>query len=234
MTFPWTRHSGKVAYKKSGFVRKVANKIDEEAPDLVLLTGDFILGRESNALYLSPLKDIGQKYPTFAVTGNHEFDLAFAGDLDYKDKTATLRKLFNQWEISILDNQTKKITLGEGTINIAGVPDLWTNKANLDVINNFIDPRYPKILLSHNPDIILDKESENFDLILSGHTHNGQIRLPFIGNIPSMPTKLGRAFSAGLFKLKNGYLYITAGLGETGPRARLFNRPELTVLKINL
>lgn len=221
-------------YKKMGFIRRVAEKIDAQSPDLILLGGDLILGKEKNAQYLLPLNDIARKYPIFAVTGNHEFDLSFPGDPDYKDKTSTLRKLFKEWGISILDNQIQKIVLEEGTFSVAGVPDIWTGKANLGIINNFIDPRYPKILLSHNPDIILDRQAKNFDLILSGHTHNGQIRLPFIGSIASLPTKLGRAFDAGLFKLKNGYLYITAGLGEAGPRARLFNRPELVVINLDL
>jgi predicted MPP superfamily phosphohydrolase len=221
-------------YKKFGFVQRVVKKIDENAPDLVLFAGDFILGEERNTNYLSPLAPLGKRYPSFAVTGNHEFDLAFAIDPDYNYKTATLRRLFNKWGIIILDNQTRKISIKNNTFNIGGAPDLWTGKADLTVINKFIDPRYPKILLCHNPDIILENGAENFDLILSGHTHNGQIRLPLLENIPSLPTKLGRLFSAGLFKLKNGYLYITAGLSETGPRARLFNRPELTIINLDL
>ncbi len=222
------------AYKKNFFVQRVVNKTIAENPDLVLLDGDYILGKGENARFLAPLKELAAKYPTFAVTGNHEFNLAKENRSKFQDRTATLRVLFEEWGIKILDNESKTLHLQNSIINLVGLPDIWTGKADLITAARNIDPRQPTILLCHNPDIILDKNAENFDLVLSGHTHAGQIRLPWIGAVPSLPTELGKKFTQGLFKLKNGYLYITAGLGETGPRARLMSPPELSIINLDL
>ena len=221
-------------YKKNLFVEKAVNKIIDQKPDLVLIAGDFIMGKETNAQYLYPLKNLAEKYPVFAVTGNHEFNIGKPNDPHYNDRSGLLRKLFNDWNIFILDNATKKITTEQGSLNITGLPDIWTGQVDFNAAELNLDPRLPKILLVHNPDIILDEHAENYDLVLAAHTHAGQIRLPFIGSLPPLPTKLGRAFDQGLFQLKNNFLYITGGLGETGPRARLLNPPEITIINLDL
>ncbi|MBT7348142.1 metallophosphoesterase [Candidatus Falkowbacteria bacterium] len=221
-------------YKKSFFINRVVKKIDNYEPDLILLGGDYILGKEKYAYYLQPLEKLSKKYPIFAVTGNHEFGLAYEGAPRHKDKTKTLRELFKKWNIEILDNKTAKISVDKNDFNLTGIPDIWTQKDNLHVAKYNLDPRTPNILLCHNPDIILDKESEIFDLILSGHTHGGQIRLPWLGSVPSLPTELGRPFDKGLFKIKQTVLYISSGLGETGTRARLFDPPEINIITLDL
>ena len=147
-------------------------------------------------------------------------------------KTKTLRELFNAWGIPILDNETLLLELNNQRINVAGVADLWTGKDDLPLVISKMEKNYPSILISHNPDIILREGHENFDLILSGYTHAGQIRLPYIGSVPNIPDELGRAYDMGLFKLKNGYLYISRGLGESGTRARLFSPPELSIITV--
>jgi predicted MPP superfamily phosphohydrolase len=96
-----------------------------------------------------------------------------------------------------------------------------------------IDATAPQIVLSHTPDIIL-KNIASADLILSGHTHGGQIRLPGIGAIPEIPTFLGRQYDEGLFNLGDQQLFITRGVGESGTRARLFCPPEISILTIDL
>jgi len=93
----------------------------------------------------------------------------------------------------------------------------------------------PKILLAHSPDIVDDLDKKNIpDLILSGHAHCGQIRLPVIGALPFIiPTKHGKSMNRHLYNLENTKIFVTCGVGEVGTRARLFNPPEVVVLKIN-
>ena len=87
--------------------------------------------------------------------------------------------------------------------------------------------------MSHNPDAVLSEITvEKADLVLSGHTHGGQIRLPWLGSISGMPNILGREYDLGLFDYQGTNLLISAGLGETGPRARLFNPPEIILLNL--
>jgi predicted MPP superfamily phosphohydrolase len=94
---------------------------------------------------------------------------------------------------------------------------------------------HPLILLSHNPDVILRDEHKRAALIISGHTHGGQFRLPLIGAIAPIPNELGRRYDRGIFTLDNGViLAITQGMGETMARARIFCPPEILMLKINL
>lgn len=221
-------------YKQEKYLTKVVDKIIELKPDAVLLGGDFIQDKEFEAKYLSPLKNLADKFPIFAVTGNHEFKVGHENDSHYTDKTGLLRKLFNEWNIPILDNANRILTIGGSNIAICGIEDIWTGRANLTEAEANITAAIPKILLVHNPDVILDKQSADFNLILSGHTHAGQFRLPWIGPIVPIPDKLGRAYDYGLFKRQNNYLYISSGLGETGARARLFSEPEIAVINLNL
>lgn len=221
-------------YKKDRFMEKIVKKIKAEQPDLIIFGGDYILGREKESLHLEPLKQLAFLYPMYAVTGNHEFNQGHFGDTDYADRTATIRKMFADWGIKFLDNSHEKITLHGKTFELAGIEDLWTKKADLRKTEINIDQALPKILVSHNPDVILDPESKKFDLILSGHTHAGQIRLPLIGSVPNIPTQLGRKYDYGLYNLGLNSLYISSGLGESGVRARLLAPPEIAIINLDL
>lgn len=221
-------------YKKTAYLKKVMAEVEKNNPDLILFGGDYIYWEEQEAQFLNPLKTWANKFHMYAVTGNHEFQNGKYGDIGSKDQTNLLRFLFNDWNIKILDNETTEIEIDGHKINISGIEDLWTERANLISALDQINPDETKILISHNPDIILDEKHKEFDLILSGHTHAGQIRLPWLGSVPKIPTALGRDYDYGLFKLKNGQLYISAGLGESGVRARFFNPPELTIINLDL
>lgn len=221
-------------YKQENYVEKVVKKTLAEKPDLILLGGDFLYNEEQEAQYLIPLKQLADNFPIFAVTGNHEFNTGKYGDENLSDRTNLLRQLFAEWKIQILDTQMVPLTIQNKKIDLYGVEDLWTGQANLKELIDYVTPNRPNILLSHNPDIILDQLHAQFDLTISGHTHGGQIRLPFIGSILGVPTQLGRKYDKGLFKFDNNYLYISAGLGESGVRARFFNPPELSIINLDL
>lgn len=222
-------------YKKTFFVKQIVKNVIKQKPDVVLLGGDYILGGDgSNAKYLAPLKDLSARYPVYAVTGNHEYHLADENDPHQIDRTAVLRALFENLNIKILENKTAVLNIAGNKFNLTGLPEIWTHKANFQIAAINQDPRLLSILLVHNPEIILNENAEKYELVVAGHTHGGQIRLPFIGSLAPLPTKLGRYFDQGLFSTKNGYLYISSGLGESGARARLFDPPEISILTIDL
>lgn len=233
-------HAG--GYKKTAYFEKVAQKIIDLNPDIIVLTGDYILGDENNVYYLKGLASATKIFPTYAVTGNHEYAIGTKQDFynnKFIDKTTPLRKIFQELKIDLLENNGRLINHPKGQFYLAGLSEIWMQPNNLDqqlnTLFNKTSNQIPKILLSHNPEIILATQADEFNLILSGHTHGGQIRLPLIGSIASIPTQMGRKYDQGLFKLNtNSFLYVNRGIGEVGPRARLFCRPEITLFEINL
>jgi hypothetical protein len=229
-------HAG--PYKKTAYFKKVANKINDLKPDLIIFTGDYIFNNEKDGRYLTAFADLAKNYPIYAVTGNHEFGQGSPTD-KIKDKSATVKKVFDEIGINLIDNKNQEIEVKGKKIMLAGLQDIWSqpNKVEsvLSDLTKNIENTEPKILLAHNPDAILIPESQKFDIILSGHTHAGQIRLPLIGEIVVLPTSLGRNYDYGLIKTgDNRWLNITAGIGEAGPRARLLNRPEIVLITLDL
>lgn len=239
-------------YKGQRFVRRVVAKVNEINPDLVLLAGDYVYYESDPLDSLQPLKDLHPRYGVFGVLGNHEYGcyqhspLSLKGGWTGADHSLPIRRALERSNVTVLRNEWREITLEskEGTegkereegkkfLYVSGVDDTCSKR---DAIKSAL-PDYrtksPLILISHSPDIILDGDAKRFNLIVAGHTHAGQIRLPFIGPLTSLPTELGRAYDQGLFSVdKNTTLAITRGIGESGPRARLFAPPEILVLRV--
>lgn len=208
-------------YKKEAWVRKVVERLNQTDVDMVLIAGDHVFSRTEQMEMLAPLADL--RWPTYVVMGNH--------DQEYADVDAIATQL-EAWGIQVLRNQSTVVTFPDGgQVNLAGVDDVWFSFDPVQALQD-IQEDLPTILITHNPDYILDPTSEHADLVVAGHTHCGQIRLPWIGAVPPLPTTLGRAWDCGLFSYTGGQLWITPGVGETGPRARLFNPPQIDVLTL--
>jgi predicted MPP superfamily phosphohydrolase len=115
---------------------------------------------------------------------------------------------------------------------LAGLNDLWNGPEPAETLSG-CSAEDTILLMSHSPDAILFDASRAADLLVAAHTHGGQIRLPFLGPAAFVPTVLSKKYSQGLFNLAGTETFITSGLGETGPRARFFNPPEIAVLELN-
>lgn len=226
-------------YKGQAYMERVVRKTNDLLPDIVLLAGDFVLSdhigsAELNAL--EPLKDIHSTYGTYAILGNHDHDvhrMFFHIPYTPQDQSQYLLAALHSFGITTLRNSNIKVNLGTETIAIAGIDDITAGDSDLDLALKNIDPDMPLILMAHNPDVILDTLSAKANLIVAGHTHGGQIRLPFYGPIAALPTKLGRKYDQGVFPIDdNTTLAITRGIGESGPRARLFAWPEIMQLTL--
>ncbi|MFC1787645.1 metallophosphoesterase [Patescibacteria group bacterium] len=211
-------------YKKTAWIKKIVKKINTQEPDLILLGGDFVSTDPKEVDYLTPLIDLQSKYGVFAVTGNHEYET--------ESVTETVAKL-ESLGIVVLRNQNISLKINGQVLNLVGIDDLWF-EGDLDQALQDIVKDQATLLVSHNPDIVLYPKITSVDLIFSGHTHGGQIRLPLIGAVARPPTILGRGSDQGLIKDKNRPIIISSGLGETGPRARLFNQPEILIINLGL
>jgi predicted MPP superfamily phosphohydrolase len=224
-------------YKGEKYIARVVKKINSLMPDIVLIVGDLVLTENvtPEAIQaLAPLKDLKPGIGTFSATGNHDhgvYRMFAEGQTRPEDHSDLLIEKLRSFGITVLENDATTVNLGTEKIAIAGIDDLFSKKTDFAQTLTRIPANMPVILLAHNPDVILYKISLVADLIVSGHTHGGQIRLPGYGPISALPTRLGRKFDQGLFALEGGgTLAITRGVGESGPRARLFAPPEILLL----
>ena len=200
--------------------KKALRLVKEEDPDLIVLTGDYTNSLEKSADVQRFMKELHAKYGVYAVHGNWN-----------PRQKAT--EFFKGTDVRVLDDSNRLIRTPMGKITMAGI--YWYSFKKPEVALRGVNSRESYvILLSHMPDAALYAPS-SVDLILAGHTHGGQVRLPGIGPVVTF-SGVGRAKSSGLSKIPNGgYLYVNRGLGMEGggaPRIRFCCRPEVAVITI--
>lgn len=226
-------------YKKDGWVMRVVEKINSLKPDVVFIAGDFVYDDAEQAKYLAPLKNLKIPLGVYAVFGNHDYDEGRDFDTTQaKMRSGTVKIALEAVGVKVLINSGVKLRKGKKDFFVLGLDDLWTFNANikeaLKTVGYALAMPHPNIVLAHNPDVVMLSELKEADLVLAGHTHGGQIRLPWYGSVPRIPTALGNKYDRGLFNFKNIRLFITNGVSEWGPRARLMTPPEIALLEINL
>jgi hypothetical protein len=207
-------------YKDNYFLKRVVDKINNiENLDAVLIPGDFTYYPENNLKELfKPLKDL--KYPIYATFGNH--DVGHPGPPIKKE----LQKVLMSYNVIFLNNTSA--TIKDKNIKILGLGDNWDLNDDIKKINKFTNGDN-LIVITHNPDTFAKYKNSIPDLTISGHTHGGQIRIPFLYK-RMIPCK--NDFDKGLYKQKNGKLFVTSGLGEVGLPMRLFNPPVIDILEL--
>lgn len=190
------------------------------APDLIVLGGDFVVESADAARDLAPFSALHAPLGKFFVLGNH----------DYLDRPQEVRAAVRRLGYEDLTHRTVRLKHEGRELDIRGLDDHWYG-----TIKPFSrpSPDVPFVVISHEPDALMDLTAGDADLVLSGHTHGGQIRFPLIGPL-WVPTRLGRAFDFGR-KAVNGVTgIISNGLGQTKGHPRLFSPPEIVVVEIGI
>ncbi|HLO85309.1 MAG TPA: metallophosphoesterase [Nostocaceae cyanobacterium] len=204
-------------------INKIVHLVNQQKPDLVAITGDLVT-RNSSQLIPSleyALNHFSAKDKTVFVLGNHDYEN------DYQKIIQVLEKA----GITHLGNEVYTLRRGEAVLHIAGVDDITAERDRLDLVLQKLPPVGAAILLAHEPDFVIKTaKTRRFDLQLSGHSHGGQIRLPFTK--PLILPPWGRKYYLGLYQVKNMYLYTNRGLGMTGLHLRFGARPEITVFTL--
>jgi len=131
--------------------------------------------------------------------------------------------------IHVLQNETQPLRRGSHVLYLTGVADLWSRVCDFDQAFAGLQPAVPRVVLAHNPWTIEHLQHHRCDLMLSGHTHGGQVKLPVLGHVTLGPK--GRRFAAGLYKVRDSWLYVNKGVGF-GFRVRYGVRPEVAVLTL--
>lgn len=194
--------------------------------NIIVITGDLIDRRtkELNHVYqlIENLTSICSN--VFFVTGNHEWQNPLKQEL-----LAGLEKR----NVTILDNKNNKITIGDVSLNIVGVADYSTKHGDIKLALYSIDKDQYTLLLSHSPGVVDALNGNQVDLILSGHTHGGQVRLPLFGAIVVPDQGFFPKFDKGAYQLENnGYLYIDSGLGTSRLPIRFLNQSQVSLITI--
>lgn len=205
-------------------VERVVRLTNDARPDLVALAGDYTTGR---VRYIEPcaaaLGRLRAPSGVFAVLGNHDH---------YTDGELTTRALVRHG-INVLSNANTLLRRRGATdaLQLAGLDDAGWGKADWTRALHGLDASLPSILLTHEPSAIDASEARGVSLILAGHTHGGQIRLPFVGAPARFLTDEFRRL-AGLYEREGTQLYVTRGVGTVGLHARLGARPEIALIRI--
>ena len=212
------------------FIEKAVDLAIQQKPDLVCLTGDFITNRweEWNA-YSKILERLSAVAPTFASTGNHDGGKWMVRQGGFNRPTKVIEML-EKANIKVLMNERHELTLsGKPPIELIGLGDLWADDFKPRGLLDRDREHPPRVLMSHNPDTKDFIETDDWDLMLSGHTHGGQLILPW-GSAPFAPV-IDKRCVRGLHQWNKHWLHITKGVGSLR-KMRLNCFPEISVVEL--
>lgn len=202
----------------------------EARPDVICLTGDFVTDATpvDRAVYAGILRKLAAAAPAFATLGNHDGG-RWAGSHGGFHDTEFVRALLAASKIPVLHNRSEVVRVRGQRLRFAGVPDLWSGEVDGAAAFAEVAGDDPAIVLAHNPDTKDALANRPWDLMLSGHTHGGQVVLPLVG-ARFVPVR-DKRFIAGLKPWNGRQVYITRGVGNVHG-IRVNCRPEVTVLDL--
>ncbi len=204
------------------YVHHVVQVTNALSPDVVLLGGDYV---HRSSEYIDPclqaLANLESNLGTYGVLGNH----------DHWEGAQATREAMKSSGIMELTNSGTWIERNGGRLRLAGVGDFWEDVQDLDHALADARPSDSSILLSHNPDFVETITDHRVGLVLSGHTHGGQIVLPIVG-APRVPSRYGQKYLHGLVKTPYTQVFVTRGLGTVTPPLRFCCRPEIALITI--
>ena len=212
--------------------------IRKAEPDFICLAGDIFDDKTAHQGTMDLLDGIADHYPCYYVTGNHEH---------WSDEVTILNALLASYDVTVLAGDTSLLTFGEQTLTVSGIddptgfpeegtpgtpdPDTWYGQLAMAEESISASP-YFHILLSHRPERTAEYSASPFDLVLCGHAHGGQIRIPFLLNGLFAPNQgYFPKYAGGEYTLDDTAMIVSRGLCRND-LPRVFNRPELVVVDI--
>ena len=214
-------------------VNAIVEEINLINPDIVVFTGDLvdtdkILTEDDKNFLIESLSNINSTYGKYAIYGNH----------DIANNSENITDIYNKSDFKILDNNYDVIySKNNDKIFIGGLNSVNHRLENIDEVMSYYDENdnnnIYNIILLHEPDYAdnIVNNYSNINLILAGHSHGGQVRLPIIG--PLYTPQNGHKYVKGYYDINGTSLYVTSGIGVSRYNFRLFNKPEINFYRLN-
>jgi hypothetical protein len=211
-----------------GRVRRIVDRVNSLKPDLIVLGGDYVYGSTSyEDSCFRALGGLRAPLGTYAVLGNHDYGVYDTGG---KDLTQALDAI-HKTGIILLQNEGVWLERGGARIRLGGVGDLWGDDPALAPAAAGAGAGDLVILASHNPDYAEELPPGIVDLMLSGHTHGGQVT--FFGLwAPYVPSEYGQRYRTGLVRTGKTTVLVSNGVGTIFPPVRFFARPQIALVTL--
>ncbi len=211
-------------WTKPEHLRGITEKVNQQRPDLVAITGDFASysAKELDAQRLiEALRALKARDGCVAVLGNH----------DYLTDVKLVRRCIREGGVEELINDVRTLRRGKAALHVAGIDDVMEGRSRLDLVLDKLPESGAAILLAHEPDFAdVSAATGRFDLQLSGHSHGGQVGIPFFRRLILPP--FSQRYTRGLYEVGGMLQYTNRGLGFVRARLRFLCRPEITVFTL--
>lgn len=219
--------------------QKLVDRIRECEPDMIVLTGDLVDSNHTNVdRAVQFVDEIVKICPVYYVTGNHEYWLE-------KSEYDELMSGLADAGVVILDNQVVEISRGDAKFRLVGLDDRSLSDGTLGMLlkdqagqkeetadNENSGEKELTVVLAHEPQYLARYASAGVDLVLSGHAHGGQFRLPFVGGIVAPDQGFLPEYTAGEYYMNGTEMIVSRGLGNSVIPVRLFNYPEIVCVEL--
>ncbi|HWN11648.1 MAG TPA: metallophosphoesterase [Pyrinomonadaceae bacterium] len=207
-------------------LRLVVERTNALKPDVIVLLGDYMVRDSWHSTQMPPeriaeaLKNLRAPLGVYAVLGNH----------DWWFDVTKVRAAFESRGIRIVDNEVVRLERNGAAFWLVGIADAWSQTDDIAGTSKRIPAGEPAIALTHNPDII-QRFPPTYLLTLAGHTHGGQVNLPFLGR-RIVPSEFGQRYAAGHIQEDGKHLFVTTGIGTSVFPVRFRVPPEIALLTL--
>ncbi len=208
---------------------ELISAVQAQNPDLIVLCGDILDSNQFDFAHIEALLDGIGNCPVIAIHGNHENSVSYFDRRDLAD-------LYRKYGVELLVDESVTVDVGDCSFQVSGMddPSFW-GKGDLDYVFKNPPDVTPEedmfnILLCHRANVYPAVADLGFDLVLSGHLHGGQVRLPFGIGLISPTRQWFPDFTAGVYSEGSSTLVVSRGLGNSVDVPRIFNPPELVTV----
>jgi predicted MPP superfamily phosphohydrolase len=208
-------------------LRLLVERTNLTRPDVIVLLGDYMVRHSWHSKQMAPeviaeaLNKLEAPLGVYAVLGNHDW---------WYDRTR-VETAFKRQGIRVLENDVVRVEKNGHAFWLVGIADAWSLTDDIAGTAERVPTGEPAIALTHNPDI-LPRFPPAFLLTLAGHTHGGQVNLPFIGR-RIVPSEFGQRYAAGHIEEDGKHMFVTTGVGTSIIPVRFRVPPEIAVLTLN-